>query len=511
MIRKGMLLLALLSVACLTATIGLAADEIEIRGKALGPDSLPYPEARVTLYRTVSPFQHAELQSMNAEPEPAATGKTGAGGEFLLNAPGAGLWTVRIEAPGFVPLEYSLEPLVEPTVLKAATLETDTGLAVQVTGKEGQPVSGAQVRLAARTDRRARMFSATEWETPTPSGLTGDDGSVRLPRAAGDRRDLVVSAVGHALSRRPAGAGTGVAIRLKQATSRTILVTEEIGDNQVPVAEALILDKETGQPLGWTGEDGKAQVATGLAGKSSVRVFTADGRSTTGSRGKVVLPPLEAMVGQLIDSASLSPLAGGVVWPTGEPWNAVNTDRAGGFILQATLGDKLEILADATGYLRSNDYPYSFDGEGRPGPIIPLTPAASIEGTVVDTAGKGIPDAEVSLKVRQDHSGMMRIEIGGSPSPEAFTDDRGRFRISKVDTSDNYDLGATAEGYVKGKNGSARPGTWTHPVRRPCGDPQRVPGNRQGPGHRGRAAVRCAGPTGTILRPTHGRHDDHGR
>jgi hypothetical protein len=423
MIRKGMLLLVLLSIVCLTATSGLVAGEIEIRGKALGPDGLPYPEARVTLYRTVSPFLQAELQSLDAEPEPATTGTTGAGGEFLLSAPGAGLWTVRIAAPGFVPLEYSLEPLVEPTVLKAATLEADTGLKVQVTGKEGLPVAGAQVRLAARTDRRARMFEAPEWETPTPSGLTGDDGSVLLPRAAGDRRDLVVSAVGHALSRRPAGAGTGVTIKLKPAAARTILVTEEIGGKQVPVAGALILDKKTGQPLGWTGQDGKSQVATGLAGKSSVQVFTADGRSTTGTGSRIVLPPLLAMVGRLIDSAGLSPLEGGVVWPMGEPWNAVNTDRAGGFILQAARGAKMQIVADATGYLRSDDYPYRFDGEGRPGPIIPLTPAATIEGTVVDPNGLGIPDASVSLKVRQAHTGMMRIEFGGPPAPKAITDE----------------------------------------------------------------------------------------
>lgn len=451
MLRRIVLPYTLVAMVALTALAAARAEGIEIRGKVLGPGGLPQPEATVSLHASAPPYRRAEVWFGETQPEPAAAGKTDASGEFLLEAPAAGLWTVRLEAPGLVPLVHRLEPLVEPRVLATARMESDGGLTVHVGGREDKPVAGALVRLFRPASRMDDILRPRGWEADNAAGLTDAEGTVHLHRAESDRRKIVVSATGYRVSSRPTTAGTGMTVRLETGQARRVTVVEQKGEDEVPVAGALVQDRESGQPLGFTGKDGVLSIYPPGGARYAVTVVGEDGRSTTGSGLRLLLPAKATMVGQLIDSASRAPISGGLVWPAGRPWLADTTDRAGGFVLRGTLGDKIRIKADATGYLPADEVPFQFADDGRAGPILPLVLGAAIEGRVVEENGRGVGQASVGIKVKQSTPGMMRIEIGGPPPPRAVTDEHGRFRLSKIDTSNNYDLSASAEGYVKGK------------------------------------------------------------
>ncbi len=427
------------------------ATEIDIRGKVLGVDGLPYPEATVSLHPAVSRYQQVAVWLGDSAPEPETTAMTGRSGEYRLTAPSAGHWIVKVEAAGAVTRVYDLTPLVEPVVLNTVRLDADTGLKVQVTGREGKPLPHALVRLYDDADPRMRFSRGADWRTEVFAGITADDGSIRLPRADGHRRELAVSAAGHVVYKRTTGPGTGMTAALKPGTARSIQVVEEKSGKPVAVSSAMVLDAETGQPLGLTDDDGRLTVTVTGKGRLKLSAVTGDGRRVTSDRTTLTLPRLEAMVGRLIDSSTRAGIPGGLVWLQGQAWEAATTDRAGGFVLQATLGNTGRVVADATGYLQSGDTRFRFAGDGRPGPIIALVPAAAIEGTVVGPDGRNVAEASVGTRVRRNHPGMMRIEIGGSPAPKALTDEHGRYRISKVDTSNNYDVTASAEGFIKGK------------------------------------------------------------
>lgn len=451
MIRPAKLFRIVTLILALSAAGVTAAAEIEIRGKVLGADGLPFPEATVSLLPVQSAFRQAQAWLGGEPPAPAATVKTGSSGEFLLTAPGAGHWTVRVDGPGAAPRTYDLNPLVEPAVLQAVRLEPDAGLTVQASAG-GKPVAGALVRLHSESDRMMQIFGQQGWAYPDTAGMTGEDGSVRLPRSEDDRRELVVSADGYAVYRKRAGSGTGHRAVLKKGASRKIQVVEEGSGDPAPVPGALVSDAETGQPLGFTANDGRLTVTAAGKGRWKLKVVTDQGRRVTSSGNLLVLPQLDTMVGRLIDFSTRAGIPGGLVWLDDRSWEAVVTDRAGGFALQSGQGSQGRVVADATSYLQSGKTRFRFAGDGRPGPIIALAPAAAIEGTVVDAADRGVAAAAVGISVRRNHPGMMMIEIGGSPPPEAVTDEHGRYRISKVDPSKNYDVTASAEGYVKGKS-----------------------------------------------------------
>ena len=55
-------------------------------------------------------------------PEITARTLTDERGIFQLDAPHAGLWTIRVEAAGSVPFEFELQPLIEPREFESIQL-----------------------------------------------------------------------------------------------------------------------------------------------------------------------------------------------------------------------------------------------------------------------------------------------------------------------------------------------------------------------------------------------------
>src|SRR6476646_8996693 len=138
--------------ALIVGSRALAAP-IPVTGWVGDAHGKPLAGARVTLSPLPSAFERQRLAlagpapASPSLPEPAQKAASDPGGSFALGAE-AGMWTVRLEAAGAVPVELDL-PLVEarelPPFLTSAA--EDVGVAVRVVDHQGKPVAAARISV----------------------------------------------------------------------------------------------------------------------------------------------------------------------------------------------------------------------------------------------------------------------------------------------------------------------------------------------------------------------------
>ncbi|MCG8458778.1 MAG: carboxypeptidase-like regulatory domain-containing protein, partial [Holophagales bacterium] len=193
-------LLALFGALLLAAPLpaDAASRPVSVAGRVLAEDG----SAVTTGMAELRPLHAGELSL------PSATA-AGEGGRFAIDAPSPGMWRLTVRAEGHVPGTYTLEPLLEPTVLSPARLPADLGKEVAVMDAAGRPIAGAEVR--------ARSLDLGAWPPSEPgplggrwlpaarSGHTGNDGRLRLPRGAHERLAITAWAPDHTLARAPEG------------------------------------------------------------------------------------------------------------------------------------------------------------------------------------------------------------------------------------------------------------------------------------------------------------------
>src|SRR3989441_8595781 len=479
--RLGML--AILTAACLCPLYARAAG-IPVSGRVFGPGGTSLTKAKVRLLPEVGPVATARMEDEGKQPAAAAQAITDASGAFGLVTPHAGLWRVRVEAPGYVAMERAVRPLVESIELPDVTLEADAGLTVRVNGSDAAPLKGARVRLAA--PHSALWFAAEGWRVASRTALAGDDGVARLPRAADEKSVLTASAPGHLFLQRREVRGTGASLRLERAAAAdgTSSATEAGGDEAVdsavrkagasgaapasglpsaresqarqiprpprlerievvsaagfPAAGVLVLAEDGEHPLGFTDARGLFEVVVSARGETPITLIAEDGRlletrlhaseaRLAAARGgakaadakprRLTLPGRLAVSGLVIDAGSRAPVAGAFVWNDREVWGGAVTDASGVFTLSGPEEESVEIEAAAPGYLPGAPLAALFRKGSSYGRTIPLRPATSVEGIVVDAAGRPGGGAQVRLKEHQGESGQMRLRIGGAPPP----------------------------------------------------------------------------------------------
>ncbi len=270
-------------ILCLATFCTSRAAEIPITGRALGGSGKPIPEADVMLLRAVDPITKARLDLEGKLPDAVARGRTDVEGHFEINAPDAGLYSVRIEAPGFVAVEHRLVPLLEPADLPDAELAQDVGLTVRATVENGRPLSGATARISPPRPRFGPV--PPSWVPAARLGRTAKDGAVRMARGESEPLVLTVTAAGYLLEDRRNVRGTSAAFRLKAGVGRRIQVGSPDGR---PVEGALVSAPDTLHPLGTTDARGSLVVSVPPAGSARVAVFASDA-TTAGSTASLVL------------------------------------------------------------------------------------------------------------------------------------------------------------------------------------------------------------------------------
>jgi len=450
--RKTRILL-LISIFVLAAGTA-AAEGIAISGRVLVPGGAPLAEADVQLVPLEDSFREARALLEGEPPQPAARTLADAAGRFRLAAPHAGLWKVRVEAPGFAPKVTDIRPLIEPVELGDVELASDTGMKVRVTDAEGAPIAGATVLL--RTDMPRMSYFRSPWNAPLRSGRTGDDGSVRLPRGNAERTAISVSAPGFVQLELRGLHGTAATARLKSGAAETLQV---VGADGKPAEGVMLAVGARPHPVGTTDAAGRIRLDRDPRLPTSIALVAPDGRELDSrlepasaekkdEPRRLVLPDRLSVVGRLVDSDTLRGIPGGVIWDQGNPDDATVTDRAGGFVLSGRVDSRLEITAGAPGYLGGSSLRYQLSDDGRPGPTLALQPASAIEGTVVDADGNPISGAEVEVRAKPA-PGMMRIVIGTpAPLPRDVTSSEGKFRLSPLDPDTTYIVKAMSSGFA---------------------------------------------------------------
>ena len=444
----------------LAALIGLLlplclvrADEIVIGGRVVLPGGEPLPEVELALLPLEDGLTAARAELDGEPAKAAARALTDQEGRFRFAAPHAGLWSVRIEAPGFAPLETSLQPLLEPVELPDAELVTDAGITVTITDDEGNPLPAARVRVDTE---RPRYSSGPTWSIPTRRGETGEDGRLRLPRGEGERVSLSAAAEGRVYQSRDGLFGTAASLRLVPGTPRTVEVRSETGK---PLAAVVAFVGR--RPVAIDRTDARGRLVVSLDAASGVKLhLSADGggrlatlltaeveQEQEGVPRQLTLQEPAGVSGRLIDARTRRPVAGGLVWDGTNPLSAALTGSSGGFELRA-YERRVELMAGAPSYMISRGPALDPADTTRRDPTLALEPAAAIEGRVLDGDENAVAGVEVTADVRRQ-PGEMRIEIGRQRRvPRAITNSRGHFRLSPLDPQNRYTVKARAEGFA---------------------------------------------------------------
>ena len=437
---------------CVLALTAVTAEELRIGGRVLLPGGSPLPQAELQLWPLMAPLAQARAV-LGEETEPAARALTDAEGRFQLGAPHAGLWRVRVAAPGFVPLETDLKPLIESVVLTDAQLEADSRVKLKVTGNGGKPLEGALVLV--RTDRGRFQFGRSDWKAALRSGKTAADGSVTLAKGNTERVVVTASLDGYALGERRGLTGGSATLALKPAVALVVEVRTPAGE---PVPGVLAAVGSRPHPFATTDAEGKFTARLEKGQSIELNLLAEDGRTlhrrfempTTPPKKPrtLTLPDRAVVAGKLIDAESRRPIEGGVIWDAENPLEAVVTVGGGVFVLGGPQGSRVRISSGAPGYLAGGAIEFQFMDDGRPGPTLALHPAAVIEGRLVDAAGDPVAGAEVTIE-KKHTPGMMNIEFGGTTTkPRNLSGPRGEFRLSPIDPDERWIVKVDAEGFA---------------------------------------------------------------
>ncbi len=447
--RIGLLALCL----CLIGASHATAAEIRIEGTVQIPGGAALPEIAVLLFPLHDSLVEARDAFAGKSAEPVARAITNSEGRFRMMAPHAGLWSVRVEAPGFVPATATLKPLISDVELAPVELATDRGLTIRVVDEQDAPVVGARVLL--RGERSGFGFERDDWTAPLRSGVTAEDGTLRLPRGERERASLSVTAAGRVLHELRGLPGTAATVRLTRGQARTLEVRASDGR---PVGGVTVSLGQRRHPIGVTDASGKLTAQSRSSGPTVLNLLADDGRRLEARLTAVAeadpeprrftLPDRLSVSGRVIDARTRRPVGGGLVWDRRDPIDAVVTDQAGGFELHGTARARLEITAGAPGYMGAAGHAFQLADDGRPGPVLTLDPAAALSGRVTDADGAPVEGAEVRIEVKRN-PGRMRIEIGGRTLlPRARSNADGRFRLGPIDPEKNYTLRVRADGFA---------------------------------------------------------------
>ncbi|MFP5284892.1 MAG: carboxypeptidase-like regulatory domain-containing protein, partial [Thermoanaerobaculia bacterium] len=333
---------------CASTAFAAPGSGIPVEGLVLDADGKPVQGASVRLVRRPKWYDIWTMHLENrANPEPVAKATSDDKGQFRVTAPEVGMWRVIVEAPGRVPRQHDLEPLLEATTLPPVLLPADTGLEVRVADLKGQPVTGAHIRVTiptrpARPGRRYDSLFPETWEGVTRTAVTGADGRAVLPGAKGERVTVSALVPGFPLAREPETSDSPVKLALPAGCERVL----EVAARSRPVAGAVA--QVSGRAVARSGETGRLTVVVPCGKEAQVLVRTRDGHLATVTlspitAGKEPESPLRVafgappppLTGRVVDAVSREPVSGAFVWGE-DPAAFARTDARGSYAVAAS-------------------------------------------------------------------------------------------------------------------------------------------------------------------------------
>lgn len=421
----------------------------------------PLTGARVTLHPMEGTYARADAFFAGLADAEAAVEVESDAGFFRVAAPDIGVWRVKIEAPGSMPVSHRLYPLVDPVELALVDLVPASTVKVRVVDESGEPLEARVLAFLGQRDPRTglgRPDSGPGWTAPTFVFRTDEEGRLELP--VREESDLFVYAAadGHVAEEtsfeRPKG-GEAVEVRLRRGRARTLRAVDAAGR---AVAGVLVTERDAYLPLVKTGDDGGAVVFQG-DDVLHLKLFAEDG----GRAGLALQPPgkeearQEPIVvrlvpphridGRVIDRETRRPVPGALVWSSGD---YVRTGTAGGYsVAQPDTAAEMYLQAAASGYAKEGRFLNLPPGGRADGPTFALKPAAAVSGHVVDEAGEPVEGAEVSAEMERRFRGMVLVGGRGEAALVARTAKDGGFRLPSLPSGAAWQLACRREGYAE--------------------------------------------------------------
>jgi len=459
--REVLLLLATLG---LVWDLGAVAQVLEVRGRVAGMTREETARAWVWLRPVTSSY---EVGSRLLEGEAAAedatevvAGRVGRDGELSLSAPRPGMWAVEVGAPGRVPVWRTQIPLLADAVLPPVELPRDVGLEVRVTEPAGEPLPAARVWVQSVRDGPWERFEQKRWGWAPRSGLSDEDGRLRLPRATEETLVLRAWAPGFLPVRLDVAATCSRAeIRLVAAPPRPLRVVDADGE---PLAAVLI--RLDGASVARTGDDGEARPALPAGGavtleldagggwRGTVELAEASKREEEAASAEppvavLTLAPPQRLDGVVVDAALDTPVAGALVWSRGESADAVRCDGRGRFTLTLPLHART-LYAAAVGHRPAWQELAALlarDAASTVPVTIRLEPSAALRGLVADEAGEPVAGARLRVRsARLDDRPWQASDLEG----EAKSATDGTFHLAGLSAGETYALRVDAAGFA---------------------------------------------------------------
>jgi len=428
----------------------------------------PIPGAHVEVFRALDTEEaRGRRAARDLSATPIAQATTGAGGAFSLTVPEGSRLLVVAEAKGHARSSLG-RPIALPEDRDLGRFDLPKGRALsgKVVDASGKPVSGAMVMAYVERDPRRLGGGASfvrgmiaPGPAPFPSlATTGSDGQFAFE-----------SLPERAVTLRAIAPGMASALMKDVRFSSSVLLRLEEGH---PVAGRVLAPDGKAAAVGaWVlaGDDGwdgavkseadgsfkmdhvrsgsvslVASLPTPLAEPSPARSTWAPSAPLNvalPASSKTPPPVLRLRPGgivraRLIDAESREPVTAAALYldaPAETAPRPATTGKGGDAIFTGVPAGRIEMRADADGYLDEQIHPFSLVAGQTKEISLALHPAASLDGTVRDASGRPVAGATVSISGPPPMAISLPIPIyfpiGVDP---VATDSQGRFALAPL-------------------------------------------------------------------------------
>jgi protocatechuate 3,4-dioxygenase beta subunit len=400
---RGRWTVALLGLALCAAT---PASAVPIHGRVLSAAGRPLSGAEVTL----APMPSA-LTPDPAPSAPSARTATDAQGDFALDAPGPGLWRLRLQASGSGTVVCDLVPLLDAVEIPTLNLPPAVPVAAASTPRVHCHAEDPKTAAAAAGQVLTLRLLAPDGKPAPGVRAEMEDGTIAGPGDADGRLQVELAGSGPTAARFWSTDGAWAAVLLWPNATEVRLTP--------PVTlDGTVLDRATRRPLPgalvWPAADPGRAVRSDARGSFALKIpFLAAPALQAAAPGyqvatvrpdrekdlAVSLAPAAAVPGLVVDEAG-KPVAGAEVDvisaeaapPQGEVRGWSRTDASGRFHFDGLEpGERLAARVRASGFAALESTL----------PPLPTTVRLVVQrgrtvlGKVVDASGRPVPGAEV--------------------------------------------------------------------------------------------------------------------